>query len=727
METQSLVPTPKLAVALRNACLERVEDAQNLMASDVLSLPDVTAGDFAQIAVALDDVGGVFTAARATLSLPLKAPLELVGLSNRSRNAVQCQGISNLGELLAWAPRALLELPNFGVESLANVYAALDVLGLRPGVPATAPDSDTEMPDQSFCAAEKRAIAAALDDIARVLVHVHPGATVADVLELVTDEVRLRPATDLLFYSPDTSSLRARIEVWRADLNDKERLILERRSSFGPRPALEVIGQELGMTRERVRQLEQRMGVTLAADPLVAAKINQLQALSPLCSTDQFRSAGFDFDEPTAYLFLAARHSDVFSSRAEIGPVDVAGQQLVLIGSGSVAEGLERNIRTLMTNHTELRHGALETLPTALSAELAAPGNALAALEPSCRNDLVDRLLADAELWLDGNGGYVWYGHGRAAAVEARVLHEGAAIPMRDLEAFYDECFPNEAPALAAASNRRVTSLIHINPDLIRFADDSVSHTELGAEPPLGLKHRMLKALESAGGAMSLNQLIRELVLEDPTTRAASVNTYASGILFEMKEGIVRRRSSPLAGNPQRCGSMYKVVVGDYAGHWSWQELCSHDSMYHSSMNIPSALVGLLELDLTDGVCIRFPTGTADGGVSASSVYLHSRGGIRQVLAAAGVEDGDRFRFIVTGPGTAVCERMEPIDSSSPLSLIASTLGLGTGADALDLVPEALGLEPYTYTDHSLIEMVRCRAPGFANSYFAINPIRVDD
>ena len=73
------------------------------------------------------------------------------------------------------------------------------------------------------------------------------------LLDAIPDEQNVDPATLL-----QDSDIRANMEEWLNQLNDKQREVVERRFGLNSRDVatLEEVGNELGVTRERVRQIQ---------------------------------------------------------------------------------------------------------------------------------------------------------------------------------------------------------------------------------------------------------------------------------------------------------------------------------------------------------------------------------------------------------------------------------------------------------------------------------------
>jgi DNA-directed RNA polymerase subunit alpha len=67
----------------------------------------------------------------------LSLNLAEIGIDVRTVNCLEAESIFTVGDLLKCTAKRLLEIPNFGVKTLASVYAALETVGFYR---ATRPD-----------------------------------------------------------------------------------------------------------------------------------------------------------------------------------------------------------------------------------------------------------------------------------------------------------------------------------------------------------------------------------------------------------------------------------------------------------------------------------------------------------------------------------------------------------------------------------------------------------
>jgi hypothetical protein len=697
--------------ALSHSGLDDLNAASSMTASTCLAAVGGDSGLFAAIAIALDEAGLSFRVDPVETVVHSESSTRALDLRERSFNALRSRGITTVGELCAASPTELLPTVNFGTKSLVDVYVRLEAHGLRLGA---TPAEPTEPVMEYSVTSGQNDLALRLAALASVLVHASPQATLRDLLELLPDEVLNRPAGSMLTGPPEATSLKTRIDEFLNGLTGNRRTVAEGRSGVGDRRTLEEIGSELGVTREWVRQLENDIGRDLADDPLVALLIARLRSLSPATLEERFRNAGFGFDRDTGMVLLAARATGALDNRSEISAYSAGDLRIVSIGSPSTRFDHNTFLKSIL-QLPEHRQGSVSRLETAIGEALLARGD----FEPTvlAEGGIHSELLAVAPIWLDGRGGYVATCLSRQDAVEARLLMtEGATL--EELEAFYDEAFPAEPGGPSLSHDRRVTSLLFRNTDAVQIRPGVWSHRLLGAAPKRPLVERMEATFDELGvDTLALDELVRILQEADPTVRESTVRSYASaGLRFSSANGLVTRAAGRLTMSPVQAPSMFR----DAEGRWTWQNTRDDDAMYRSSTHIPPALVAELQLEIGDDMSVAFPCGEVVVGSSGNTVYLPSRGGIRTVLDAAGIRDGDRYRIVVTGQRSASCERMDPVDESSPRSIVATTIGVPIDNAALVAAAiRAVGLDPEASDPEAVAAAMGSRSKEFAKAFYA--------
>jgi len=207
-------------------------------------------------------------------AMGLLKKVKLLGLSVRSANCLEALNIVYVGDLVGWTENALLRTPNFGRKSLRELNAALDKMNLRFGMELR------HWPLENI-----DTIAAGYNDRAA-----HEDAeplkeAFARTMEKITDPRHL--------------------------------LVMEGRFGLkGKSRTLEDIAQDLGCTRERVRQIQKKITQTILNrefwDDILRIRLNKLMAsrLSPFY-LDQIGEEdawfkGFEENQPLLENILSA-------------------------------------------------------------------------------------------------------------------------------------------------------------------------------------------------------------------------------------------------------------------------------------------------------------------------------------------------------------------------------------------------------------------------------------
>ena len=572
-------PRPStLMRALTRSGLNELDGASAMTASACLAAVGDDSAFFAAIAVALDEAGLSFRVDPVETMVHSGSSTRALDLRERSFNALRSRGITTVGELCAASPTELLPTVNFGTKSLVDVYVRLEAHGLRLGA---TPAEPTEPVMEYSVTSGQNDLALRLAALASVLVHASPQATLRDLLELLPEEVLNRPAGSMLTGPPEATSLKTRIDEFLNGLTGNRRTVAEGRSGVGDRRTLEEIGTELRLTRERVRQIENEIGRDLADDPLVALLIARLRSLSPATLADRFHAAGFAFDRDTSMVLLAARASGPLDSRADISEYSAGDLDIVSIGPPNTRFDRSSFLKSILSL-PEHRQGSVSRLEVAIGDALLARGD----FEPTVlvEGRIPSKLLAVAPIWQDGRGGYVATCLNKYEAVEARLLMtEGATID--ELEAFYDQAFPQEAGRPSLSHDRRVTSLLFRNPDAVQIRPGVWSHRSLGATPKRPLVERMEATFDEMDvDTLAFEELVRILQRADPTVRESTVRSYASaGLRFIVVNGLVTRTGGRLTTSPVQTQSMFR----DAEDRWTWHNTRDDDAMYRSSTPIP--------------------------------------------------------------------------------------------------------------------------------------------
>jgi Sigma-70, region 4 len=234
----------------------------------------------------------------SSISASESAPVGRAGLPARMVHFMELRGIQSLAELALWHPAQLLCEPNLGHKTIADTRSLLEdqldcvwedlALGDAP------PPLSTSRVSQEFATGSERIAWDALrhalpaDALARSLLLVELPSrlrqlaasqgmnTVADLVAWPARELlakrnlgrtSLNAAHELLIELADASGVGERpvaVVDWKRLLLDglallalRERMVLTQRAGLaGPAPTLTQLGVSLGVSRERIRQLE---------------------------------------------------------------------------------------------------------------------------------------------------------------------------------------------------------------------------------------------------------------------------------------------------------------------------------------------------------------------------------------------------------------------------------------------------------------------------------------
>ena len=726
--------TPQQQRAFTAAGLTGITDAQQRTAADVLEATSRNYDDFAQIALALHRMGFTFQLpASPERRVNAASPIETLNLSNSSTNKLLRAGIMTVDHLCDTHPEFLMGQRGVGTRTLSEVYIRLAAVGrdLLSAYdtsldPAAIAASEPDGPVRIIPSSTLHDLAAELAEHADVLSHLGD-ATVADVLTLLDDTVLNLPARDLLAHDPVTTNVSARVAHVLQLLSARDLDVIRRRLPVNSRETLEAIASEYGISRERVRQIELRVAEKLAEDPLIAALCAQLTSLSFPMPLAEFTACGFDLSEDTGAVLLAGRFLGYTDRTTMLKVFEHDPEPLVALTNSTTIGSATDTIISRMLPFITDRPGSFGQRETLIAKIHEVNPNG--PLSDTSLNAILTDLPV---LFLDGR--YISYAHSRRRFVEAAV-ELLAPVSAEVIEDLFDRVYPPETPR-PASFDRRVTSHLHASADTVPLGDGTWSHTAHGAEPPMTVADRMEKIfLELDTTRLTMNTLLHRMLADDPSTKASTVRAYAAGgIRFHEADGCVVLGPSPTGSKPEMSESMF--VTSD--GLWAWHSIRDDDAMYYASTVIPAAFLTALNMtyaDLVDGRTIAVPDGGPNGepamitvGASANACYLTSRGGFRDVLDAAGIQDGDRFRLVVTGPAEVRCEPLNAIDPTNPVTVLASFLGLpNDGSDPSDAVIEAVGLSPASFNPDTLRRYINLRGEQFSEAYWAINPEDSDD
>ena len=204
----------------------------------------------------------------------------------------------------------LLSIPNFGIKSLLDLMCIMEASVGQVPLTTPASGSDSHNPQErlwSNAAALMKPLLSAASEF-------WGAATLGDALGHDLDELvstmGLGPGLDAISIQDLTGGLRitdeflSRTAALQTSMSRAERLILDQRLLSPSRQPLQQLGDQLGITRERVRQIEQRLTGTINSN--IGPQLRVITALARR-QLDPVIAAG-DLDDRIAELF--ANHDD---------------------------------------------------------------------------------------------------------------------------------------------------------------------------------------------------------------------------------------------------------------------------------------------------------------------------------------------------------------------------------------------------------------------------------
>lgn len=495
-------------------------------------------------------------------------------------------------------------------------------------------------------------------------------------------------------------------------LTAREQEILLRRSLADTPETLGVIGASMGVTRERIRQLEThainklagaeaRGGggprVTLMEVPATAGQtegnrilsetLNALRQLPLPVSNTYLVAAGFaPLDSPGTRMLLAlARAARAFGGLS-VATTDFGGHRWLYVGDNRPAGLATALISELVPD------GFVEDLfelSDALEQRLQVHTGSLAEAA-DLTGDLIDDLGP-----VEVGSRYALLG-GRLGVNEqiTRILRAHGG-PMTCAELMVH----------LAGRNRRTVENALVDKDSLFVR---VTRHEFNLkDAPGAVRRRTLREMVydeiEAHGQVSVHHL-QELAEEHGHSRASiAFYGWLPGLIED--GGVLRRRRQsdpPAAGEPGLDNECFRVIAGAHRGRWSHIAAVNSSRLRGSSLELPAPLADLVGIvPGSTGMKLKANGRHVVRGSWRHGPSLWSRD-LKPVLAELGLHDGDQMRLIEAGPGELHIERVpELAGASGPYRTLADSAGLYdehgnqiAEGDIADALTYAVGLPP---------------------------------
>jgi hypothetical protein len=610
-------------------------------------------------------IGQIFPA------LPAKTALDLLPMSNRAKNALARLGYQTAGDLQSLELGDLLDPPNVGIGAIDSILQALagastlEPAPRLPSAPAEQRESGNEFDHQGEVLGraepfieDLRTLAswyAAVGMPARPLMgaSVPPGSP-PDVIK-ARQRLELITLSDVL--SPDQAELDAAglLQCCMSGLDERGRRILARRL-FADKPVtLDELGQDLGLTRERVRQIEAKV------------RADMVEELEPS------KLLGVVSAAVRGLVGVVLSLADLLVLMPALArPVEAAGQPAWRV--------LDR-----LDDSFEIKDGWCGA-PTILSAETETMTRVqevanrhgvacISDLGPLNPNQPEDMALANLQEWLRYCGCLVDGDHvftrfqsvgDRAAAILSVVASPMSAQDI--LDRFHVE---RSLPSLrnTMGSDDRFS----------RVDRDKWALAEWGLESYSGIRAVVRDEVASADGQIPMDTLI-ERVTGKYSVTASSVIAYASAAPFEARDGVVRLAAGDrdVRKGPDRTRRLYRGADG-----WLYRITVTKDHLRGSGSPAPVAVAAILGLQ--PGQTRELTSALGPQAINWTG-NQPAFGTIRRFLIDSDIETGSEIFLVIGDDGSF---RLEPVGAGDADALDHALRLTGATTSAAHRQPRA--------------------------------------
>ncbi|MEV4277699.1 sigma factor-like helix-turn-helix DNA-binding protein [Actinoplanes xinjiangensis] len=622
-------------------------------------------------------------------TLPLRLPISTVVLTTRARTTLQRLQVNLIGDLAGLSVQSLFDVRGTGQGTVEEIVATLVSLAILRHPDSAQGQTDSERGDDVDV--DRRPISPtnppAHDQLLEDLVQLsrwrqvrgetdHPLFTVAieegapGELEEAVQRINALTPEDI---APRTTTLDsiADLTALLARLDDRQHLILRDRFLAPTPKTLQDLGTDLGVTRERARQIEKSLKDLLVRTFHYGTAIGNLLA-----------SMRVEIRPIAALPRLINRHPEL--DRIVPG-IDVP---LWLV--------LDR-----LDDYFEVTDG-WAAAPTVAAAREQTQGlvedfaSEHGVIDVEQLSESVGMPITELHEWLAWCG-YVSY-EGRilirtrsagdhAAAILAI---EGQPLSIEDIHSRMD----------GGRTLRTVANALGEDSRFIRTDRSSWALQDWNLEEYKGLRQEIGREIGSAGGEIALADLI-QLITSRFDVSPASIQTYAAGGDFEINRGMVRRRTQAQSKRKTPADTRRMFRQGD---HWRLRITVSNDHLRGSGFPVPTGVATLLGCDLGDVVELGSRLGNQPIRWTGTQP---SCGTIKRFLEVLEAKEGDSV-FLEFGPDRTFDVTTMPHSGLTPIEQAVALTGAVAVEDShTEVLAEAVDLPTDAKPRHILAAYYR--------------------
>ena len=483
----------------------------------------------------------------------------------------------------------------------------------------------TQSPDPRYHDAMERLLGCA--------VLFHGAETLADLAEIdfgtLLEQSGLGTSADDLEFIDAAEALRSEIQIGKEfasvleRMDDRARTIAAKRTYARNPQKLAVLGDEFGVSRERARQLEVRLRwvVEEAASGAVQRAAAWLErAVGAAAAPRRFQRI-MDL--------LVNDAPPEWRSAAEVAVMKQGGYEYL---DGVVANGV---FRTMIEDARQLA--------------------------PQFANEagVID------EHGLRERIGALGIPEWEALARNARLVRVGGSLVLRDTRrarvflALREIGEPSRREVIAdlagLADNSSLSSLLSSDPLFVRFTKDKWGLSDWTDEPYEGVVEAIVKRIEEAGGAASIQALVEEIP-DRFEVLPATVRNYLGTRKFEISGDVVRVVAAPVA--PPRDLANARDVAWSRDGTPALRFVVGLHHLKGNSQKVSIAVAQYLGVGLDGSTKIPFehPPGVDDASVIWRSYDPNGPeiGRLREALLECGLHPGDEAFVLLRRQGLRV-------------------------------------------------------------------------